>query len=400
MRSLLKYEILKLIKKRVICLMIVILTVVNAFQVYLVYNSNHSQKEIESAYAAVYEKVKGPFTSSKIDFVISNYNKNKLKVQKGQYDPDSIDPGTYTGHIFGDMGLFYQIKEKMNRLYSYQNNNKKIVEAAKENIDFYSDIAKQNEVLINNDIAKRYSNRNIKAFYDTEGFEMYFHVTVSMLFIMLIIAMSISSIISDEYESSMYYIIKASAVGFNKLKSVKLLAAIIFSSVIYLIFRVLNLVYFSIFFKLDSWLMPVYSLKGFEFTQLNINVLEFVLVDFLCGYLAILIFTLTIFLFAGISKSGFISFIISCTITGLFVAFMEFFDIDSFVFAPFHLTNVSNIVKEYSSIIIGNRVIPGLNIEIMYSVLIICILIGMNLIVNNLCYKHNKKDEHNVNIKL
>ena len=59
------------------------------------------------------------------------------------------------------MGLFYQIKEKMNRLYGYQNNNEKIVEAAKENIDFYSDIAKQNEVLINNDIAKRYSNRNI-----------------------------------------------------------------------------------------------------------------------------------------------------------------------------------------------------------------------------------------------
>lgn len=272
MRQIIGYELRKLFRNRLVLFMLALFSVLNLYQIYGDYRKYAgSEKSWRDGYFAVYDEISGPWDNEKIRYVLAEYEKAKAAVSSGNYSTEPDQPGTHTGYVFGDWGLFEQIKDDMERMYHYGKTMAALTQKAADNAVFYEEkgnpaLAKQNRL-----IAETYRDRSVTAFYDTLGISRYLKYDFSTLLILMLLIPLLSPLFAREHESGMHALLRLTP-DFRKLPYAKLAACCTGIALVCLFFFTEDFLAFRYFYHIRGLSQPVWTLPDYFYTPLSCTV--------------------------------------------------------------------------------------------------------------------------------
>lgn len=385
--NLVKFELKKIMHKKHIVITLLFFIIINIIKINFDYKkSNAGKLEFNRAYWTVYEKVKGSLNRENMNFVIDNYKNLSEIVDSGNFETEVKDDSTYTGYIYGDMNLFKKLYDDMNYRYNYSKNMQEHIKLSEENIEFYKSVNNTYEILKNKNIKTIYSNRQIESFYDTEGFYNYINYDFSSLLILMLLILGLSSVFSIEKECEMDLLLKTSKIGKVKVANAKILASFIYSMIICLIFFLVDVLVFSINFKLEGPFSKLYSIKEFVFTPLNISILCYCLLNDLLKIIGFFTVSIAIIFFSNIFEKAYSALLFSITTVILFI--FSSINLENILFNslnPIFLLINRNLFVKYRVVNLFNYPIPIAFLHVITNTILIIVL----LIITKILYKRN-----------
>lgn len=301
MLRLIFYEIRKNYLRRYILVSIVLFVILNTCMIYRGYligdgimgyfmpHSNETKKDWEF-YHRMHKQLDGPLTTEKAKFVNEEYNRLSSLTADGTYKNKQFD-NTYTGGIFNDYVMISKyFYDPMKYAANYENHIGEVVERAKENVDFYSKYKNKLELAKSKYIVNHYSGRKITVFYDGKPWELLFNYRFSDLLILFLLLLGLVPIYVNEKETQMEDLILSSRKGKRNMGMAKMLSIVVYITFLLLIFSTLNLVTFSVLYRLSGFEMPVYAIEAYQYTPISLSVGSFYIllqVIKLVGFVAI-----------------------------------------------------------------------------------------------------------------
>ncbi len=385
--NLVKFELKKIMNKKHIVITLLFFIIINAIKINLDYKkSNVGKLEFNRAYWTVYEKVKGNLNKENINFVVDNYKSLSEIVDGGNFETEVKDDSTYTGYIYGDMNLFKKLYDDMNYRYNYSKNMQEHIKLAEDNVYFYKSVNNSYEILKNKNIKTIYSNRQIESFYDTEGFYNYINYDFSSLLILMLLILGLSSVFSIEKECEMDLLLKTSRIGKVKVANAKIVASFIYSMIICLIFFLVDVLVFSITFKLEGPSSKLYSIMEFVFTPLNINLLCYCLLSDLLKIIGFFTVSTMIMFFSNLFEKAYSALLFSIITVIIFI--FSSINVQNILlnsFNPIFLLINRNLFVRYKVINLFNYPIPIAILHVITNIILIIVL----LIIIKILYKRN-----------
>ena len=342
------FELKKLFRNRLTFIMLVILSILNIYHIYDDYAKDVGQeKQYYNAYFDVYEDVSGEWNAEKINFVTSEYEKAKAVVDTGNFSTESDQPGTHTGYVFGDYGLFNKIRTEMETLYHYDDAMEEITRKAADNAVFYQQ--KENPYLakLNQKIESAYQNRSVSAFYDTFGLTEYFKYDFSTLLIMILLIPLLSPLFAKEHEIEMFSLLKLTP-NFQKLSFCKLSAGAIAVCIVTLIFLLEDFLMFTYLYHISGLSQPIYTLSEFFYSPLTVSIGTYILMNAALKLLAFLVLGGICMAVSSVVKNEILPFCCSNAVSLILVltdAFVENSVVS--VFNPVTLLSSGKLFKEF-----------------------------------------------------
>ena len=402
MRVLIYYEVKKLFGNRMVLIMLVLFSFLNFMRIYSNYqNTIQKEKRYFNAYFEIYNQVSGEWNTDKIQYVIAEYEKANAIVQAGDFATEPNQPGTHTGYIFGDLGLFEQIKNEMESLYKYEQSMDELIQRASDNATFYKEKGNIYQQKVNEKIVTAYSNRKVNAFYDTMGIREYLKYDFSVLFITILTVLMLSPIFAREHEIEMYGLLKLTS-QFRSLTICKVLAGGIAVCMIGSFFFLQDFLSFSVLYHIKGLSQPIYSLPDYYYSPLNISIGGYL---FLNAALKILCFLTIGGICMAISaavKNEVIPFCVSFVIAlGLFLADAFFHQSTASTLNPITLSKSSRLFASFDVVKVIGTPVYRFVIPILFGLLACCILsivITLILIISQSERKHSiyqKQQLHN-----
>lgn len=278
--NLLVFEFKKYAFKTYIILLVLICTIVNLIGAYFscsYYKQIYDHENFQKLYNSL---LKGTLTEDKINFVISE-TKRLQELTADQTASHEYDPNTYTGNIYADNFLFsLDIYPEVKYAVSYAYDNKRIVEKAEDNIDFFTNKNNSYERTKNEQIVSIYGNRVITEFYDLKGMKYFVYYDFSSLIVLLLCVLIVVPVFVGERETRMDQLLPSFKKGGARLVWTKIMFTFTVVLLISLWFSVWDLVGFSLFTPLRGFDAPVFALKDFQFTPLNLKVYQYLFLGF------------------------------------------------------------------------------------------------------------------------
>ncbi len=111
MGQIVRFEWLKMKRKRYIWNLLCILIVINSYHIFQI---SQSGKTMMEGHEKIERQVEGKITDEKISFVTAHYKKYLKMVQEGTFSKEGNQKGTYTGYIMGDYNEFEVYPESVN----------------------------------------------------------------------------------------------------------------------------------------------------------------------------------------------------------------------------------------------------------------------------------------------
>lgn len=289
MKQIVSYELKKLFRNRLILFMLMLFSILNICHIFTDYQKYAAKEEsYRSGYFAVYDAVSGPWDNDKIRYVIREYEKAKAVVDSGNYSTEPDQAGTHTGYVFGDYGLFEQIRNDMEKLWHYDSRMAALTEKAADNVAFYDQKGNRQQAKLNQKIAETYQNRKVTAFYDTWGLERYLKYDFSTLLILLLLIPMLSPLFSREHETGMHGLLQLTQ-NYRKLASAKMLAGITASVLVSLLFITEDFLAFRYLYHIRGLSQPVYTLPDFYDSPLSVSIRSYILINAALKTLCILV---------------------------------------------------------------------------------------------------------------
>lgn len=368
-------EIRKNFLRRNVIVAFIILLCFNVIYIYLNFktgdtgfskaiNQNAVSDERWSSYISLHDKLDGKITTEKVQYIVDKYNELYKEISDKSYSTN-YDKDTMTGYIYGDYSLvneyFYQ---PLKYEASYQKNIMKLVKEAKENIQFYTKYKNNIEVQKNQYFIKKYSNRKINVFYETQTWKKLFEYRLSDLFIFFIILLSVVPVFRNEKDIGMYQLIVTARDGKKSAQIGKYVGTVFFNSLVVILFALVNILCYSFTYGLSGFHMPLYALESYEYTSLNASVIQF--------YVLLTILKVLSFSIAAIQVC-FISAHCNKIVTGFIVGFLvltgelfisgyygatKIYHLVMAVLCPLTLLKSSEIYKNISGMNILDNYVP------------------------------------------
>ncbi|MEG0751071.1 MAG: hypothetical protein RR998_04920 [Oscillospiraceae bacterium] len=375
------FEMRKNFFKKSILIVLIIFTALNIFKIFSSYEMygkfrNDKIGKAQSAYAEIYSDVSGKMTDSKIQLIVGEYKRLLNEISEFTYSKD-YDENTYTGYIMGDFNLFkFDFFEPMNYAFNYSSYSKEIANKAILNAEFFKSQNNTYEVQKNEMIADLYQNRKIESFYDYNGFEALFKYNFSSILIFLLCVFALTPVFVTEKETGMNLILQVSQSGGVKTALAKYFAAIIFVLSICMWFFLCDIATFGLRYGFDGVLSPLYGIKEFKNTPLNISILGYCFVFFGIKALSILSVSSLILLISQFPKKIIFPFIINISIIFLLIFLSDlsgrhFYEMLN-LFNPASLLTPTEIFKVFSVVRIFDIPISTYSIKAFFSAFVCC----------------------------
>ncbi len=326
MGRIIKFELKKLLGNRLVLVMLVLLSILNVCKIQGDFQKTVGQNtQFYDAYFALYEDASGAWDNAKIAYVIAEYDKAKAVIDTGNFSTEPNQPGTHTGYIFGDCGLFEMMKTEMETLYHYGDTMDALTEKAADNAAFYREKGNDYLAVENEKIEKTYGGRAVSAFYDTWGLTEYFKYDLSTLFILLLLIPLLAPLFAKEHEIEMYGLLKITQNG-RKLALCKLLAGALAVCLVSLFFLLQDFAAFTYIYHIDGFSQPIYALADFFYAPLTVSVGGYIALNAALKLLGFLVLGGICMLFSALVKNEILPFCGAFAVTVLFVlgdAFVE-----------------------------------------------------------------------------
>lgn len=245
---------------------------------------------MQSGYSQIYKRVCGPITEKTAGFVSSEYQRLTALTADGTYSRDR-QKGTYSGYLFGDFYLFHKyFYPAMEYSVKYSTYTKQILKQAKENLKLYQEKGNKAEVAKNAYILQHYTGRNIEEFYSCDGWEALLAYNFSDLLILLLLILGIAPSFTRERENGMTLLLYSSKRSEWPLLLSKCGTAVIFASVLTILFSLVNFLVFGILCGFEGGTSPLYAIESYKNTPYAGTILSFYI---LCTVLKAMGFSIT-----------------------------------------------------------------------------------------------------------
>lgn len=316
-----RFEINKLINKKIVIFIILLSVLINGIYSSNMVKKNNSLETIhyKTGTDRIYDKVSGKITSEKISYIYNEYIRLEKIISEENFSKD-FDENTYTGFIFSDRNFFNELYNNIQYCINYSSQCETISKRASENVQLYK-IKKNNYLLnYNEKISEIYSGRYISDYYKTTGWDKYFNYQFSNLIVVMLVIFIMCNIFSSEREENMSVILLTSRRGKNRLVLRKIMASVLISTVLSLVFYIEDFLIFFLGLELKGMNNPIYSLQEFQLCPLNINIFEFIVYIFVCKIAGIIVFNTLIILASSLAGNNLMSCVISIIFTVAVIA--------------------------------------------------------------------------------
>lgn len=373
--SLFSYEIKKVFSKRLIWVILGFFLLLDIVKIGMLYNDTVVKDTLSDGRQAVIDEIKGSITNEKISFVIGKKRELDELVGNRTYKTE-YDSSTYTGYWFGDSIVFGKIYDDLDYAYHYTESLNRIKTKAEENLTIYPNDSY--EAVRSQKILDVYGEREIKSYYDTIGYETYFSYDFSVLLILLFLLVSITPVFSEEREIGMNLLILSSPNGKRSTTKVKLSSVIAITFGVTILFLLLDFFLFFFLFNLEGGNNPLYSLKSFAYTPLNISILQYVFLSSFLKLLGSLFFSLLYAFFSSACKSVLMSMAGAVGTLLLLVFCNDFVSIDLFKYlSPVSLFKNRILFQSYTSLNFFRIPVDGSCLLLLFTVALIGVLFAV-----------------------
>lgn len=283
---------------------LVALLAVNGWKIHDEYNQKVGRwVEYQDVYDEFYSRYAGTITAEKVSDLMAIYAPLQKKAEalalSRVYDPDAYTYSEQEDYSFFSI-LFYT---EMRYDYLYVNEAYRIASNALELAELYSCVGNAFEVSKNRQIAADFSGRAIPAFSDTRGYEVLLNYDYSAMLILLLTIFGLCGIFVTERETEMYMLLRTTKNGSGATVAAKLTAAVLFVVLVSGLFFLQDFLTIYIAGGRNQALSsPVYALRYFETTPLNMTVGEYFLWAAAVKTLGILAYGCVILLVSSLCK--------------------------------------------------------------------------------------------------
>lgn len=382
--SLFSYEVKKVFSKRIIWIVLCCFLLLDIVKIGMLYNDIIAKDTLSDGRQAVINEIKGSLTNEKISFVIGKKRELDYLVANRTYKTE-YDRATYTGYQFGDSIVFNKIYDDLDYAYHYSDSLNDVKLKAEENLNLYP--LGSYEANRSQKILDTYGERKIENYYDTVGYETYFSYDFSVLLILLFLLISVTPIFSEEPEIGMNLLILSSPNGKQSTTKAKLSAVVTITLGVTLLFLLLDFIVFSILFNLEGGKNPLYSLRSFAYTPLNVSIWRYALLSAFLKLIGSLFFGLLFALFSSAFSSVLPSMIGSGGALLFFVFANDFISFDLFRYlSPFSLFTNRIMFKEYTTLNFFR--IP---VNSVYSLLLITVALCVIMLISSISNQKNRR---------
>lgn len=304
-----KSELKKILKNKVIIIALSLFIALNLFNIYRNCNiSNDVPDYYNNARLTIQQQLDGELTQDKINLI--NAKVDSLSIQaNGEYSAQKKPNEQFlTGYAFWDLNLWTTYQNYIQRVGEYSDTLSLKLETAEKNIRFFSG---RNEFYANANrlYYNTYMGREINEIYDTDSLPDYFSYSLSSILIIITLLMGIIPVFCNEYECDMNTVLLTSKCGRLKTVNAKIIAAIIFTFAVIVLFSLCDFIGFMLFNGLDGLNQSVYAIQSYENCPLSINVWQFILLQFVFKYIGMCILSLVFLLFSRLFKKSNLPFI-------------------------------------------------------------------------------------------
>ena len=282
MGKLLRFEWRKILKQRYLPFFVGLLLVLNVFNIYENYDVLLTPSDVfyyegvpESADRQIYQiqhDFEGAITAEKVSELQARNARARELWQNGN---DFWDEG-YFRRPGGDYYAGQKLLTEMERLYAYDENvrdpllakNAELLAAAKADGDvFRVRAAEKTEAL--------FMGRALTDYYRVDEYRSLLTYKLSTLFLLLLGIYAASFLFAGEKEAAMLSLQKSARRGKTALFFAKVTALGLFLFVLGLLFFVGDYLTFFFCRRFSGAFMPVYAIKDFAFSPVNVPVFEF-----------------------------------------------------------------------------------------------------------------------------
>lgn len=232
----------------------------------------------QDVYEAFYDRFSGTITKEKVADLMAVYGPLKAKSDAHTLNRD-YDPNAYTYSEFEDYLFFTELfYTEMQYDYLYVNEAHRITANARELVPIYTAAGNSFEAEKNRWIAADFSGRSIPAFSDTRGYEVLMEYDYSAMLVLLLTIFGLCGFFVTERETEMYMLLRTTKNGSGATVAAKLTAAVLFVvTVCALFFATDFLVIYFTGGRNEALGSPVYALRYFESTPLNMTIGQYFL---------------------------------------------------------------------------------------------------------------------------
>lgn len=304
----------------------------------------------EQIYKSYISDLSGTITNEQINFIaeerkyidtsISEYSIAKKDYVNGLMDFDSFN--------------------KYNRKYNYANSVSNSFDRIEERFSYLSSV-----------LSSKTSFNNIEFVYDY-GIVKYLSPQMDFILVILTIVM-LCDMFSNEYDSSFAAILRLSKKGGLKTFYSKYLLSFILSTIFYFFFSIIDIVFLLAYYDVDYLNAGIMSIPLFSSTNLDINILGYLILYKSISYIGIVILSSLITSISAITKKLTLS--IALNIVILFIPYiLSAFEI--------HILDNLNIVLILSPMLIHDCLIP---VIIFSSISFILMYMSRKIWISNQC---------------
>lgn len=375
MKQMIAFELIKILRNRLLLFLLFLLSALNLYRIYSAYEKQTgNEPQFYQAYFQIYQDVSGEWNNDTIQYVISEYQKAKAVVDAGNYATEPNQPGTHTGYVFGDMNVFEQIKDDMDALYHYEKTMAELTEKAVENASFYAEKGNPEQAARNRMIAETYQGRKVNAFYDTWGLNLYFKYDFSALMVLILMIPMLSPLFAREHEIEMHGLLHLTPNA-GKLPFCKLAAGMIAICAVSVLFFAEDFLAFQSLYHISGLSQPICTLDGYFYSPLYISIGAYILMNAALRILSFLVLGGICMAVSAVSKNELIPFGISIAATSLLVTVDAFLDHPVLtVCNPVTLLSGKKLFREFQTVSVFGTPIFAYILPIAASVLELLLL--------------------------
>lgn len=305
-----KYELSKIFKNKLTIYIFAICLFINGFVIINKPNTIRDYYKYKASYDAMYEKLSGKVTDEDIEYITDKYEKLKTGFLTNTLDKDYSDK-YFTGYEIGDYLLYEEIYEKYMYIQNYQEALSDVKNYNEECAIFYDKTGNGNRAIFYNKISETYNDRHIENFYETKNYEYYLSYSFSNLCILFVLLSALHGVFAGERESGMCTLIVTSRYGKSKCFRDKLIASIIATFLINIIFVLEDFVLFTSVFSLKGMMEPVYSIEEMALCIYDVSILGYICIQAAMKFLGMISIMGIMMVASSLANSKLMSIIIS-----------------------------------------------------------------------------------------
>lgn len=341
--SILRYELAKIFRRRVVLVTLVAFLCLNLYNLsrcdFLALTPE--DRAIHDAQQTIIHSMEGPFTDDMAAGVMNRLAELESGTGSKEYLSGSAD---------WELRIYKQQVSQLYTLYDYQNRYDRLSSLIDARLEALAGSDHSFEIRRLELMQRTYSARAITGYYDTYSFDEYYvSYDFSLLLLLLMLMIGLAPLFSSEEECGMQVLLRTTRNGRARTVACKLAAAWIFTVVCALLLFGMDLLFFQCIYPFDMLHAPIYSTATFWNTPLNTTVGGFILLNWAAKIGGFTVVALVIALLSALLRNSHAVFFCSLAYSLCMMALGD----SVLLLNPLSLVTFESRINEFQTISVG-----------------------------------------------